>query len=110
MGPRMVADIFELYNWDSYYFGANTPNLSIINSLDIYKPKIIAISATLSINISAVQQLISQIRGLNKFKGIKIIVGGYPFSTVKNLWQKVGADFCAYDFNSALKFANNYFD
>lgn len=110
MGPRMIADIFELYNWDSYYFGANTPSFSIINSLDIYNPKILAISATLSINISSVQQLIYQVKSINKYKNIKIIVGGYPFNTVKDLWKKVGADYCAYDFNSAIKFANNYFD
>ncbi len=109
MGPRMIADLFELNGWDTYYFGANTPQSSLIKAVDLYKPKVIALSATMTFNLSSVEELIIKIRQDNNSKDIKILVGGYPFNLSTNLWKTIGADGLAYDYESALSLANSFY-
>lgn len=104
---RMVADLFELEGWNSHYLGANTPKESIVASLDIYKPQILAISATMTFNINYVRDLINNIKVINGNNKIKIIVGGYPFNLATNLWKKIGADGFAPDALSAILLADN---
>jgi methanogenic corrinoid protein MtbC1 len=110
MGPRMIADLFELNGWDTYYFGANTPQSSLINAIETYKPKIISISATMTYNISSVKELITKIRIDKRFDDIKIMVGGYPFTLSNNLWSTVGADAFSADFDTALLLANSFYN
>ncbi len=104
LGARMVADIFELEGWSSYYFGASTPLKSILSSIRIYNPKIVAISSTMVYNLSHTSDIIQKIKEENK--NIKILVGGYPFSIAKNLWRNIGADGFANDASSAVNLAN----
>ena len=30
IGTRMVCDVLQLEGWDTYYFGANTPNADVV--------------------------------------------------------------------------------
>lgn len=108
IGARMVADIFELEGWDSYYYGANTPAQSVINALIEHKPDVIAISVTMVFNLKGVKEIIDKIKESPELKNLKIIVGGYPFSIADNLWQKYGADAYASDASSAITVANNF--
>lgn len=50
IGARMVADIFEMEGWSSYYFGANTPIKSVLDSINNFNPQILAISTTMTYN------------------------------------------------------------
>ncbi|HPN37280.1 MAG TPA: cobalamin-dependent protein [Melioribacteraceae bacterium] len=109
MGPRMIADLFELSGWDTYYFGANTPQNSLIKAIQLYKPKVLALSATMTFNISTVEEIILKIKADETTKDTKIIVGGYPFTLSTDLWQKIGADGLAYDFDSAYFLANSFY-
>ncbi|MBD3341656.1 MAG: cobalamin-binding protein [Candidatus Lokiarchaeota archaeon] len=102
LGVRMVADFFEMNNWDTYYLGANTPIQSIIETIINRKANLLAISATMSKHISEVTKLIQQIRQ-TEVKDIKIIVGGYPFNLIAKLWKEVGADGFARDALNAVK-------
>lgn len=106
IGVRMVADIFEIEGWDSYYLGANTPSESIIESISQLKPDLIAISASIHYNIPAVIDLIAKIEILPERSDIKIMVGGRSFTTAPQLWKKVGADFYAPNAVEAVKIAN----
>ncbi|MBN2471646.1 MAG: cobalamin-dependent protein [Anaerolineae bacterium] len=89
LGIRMVADFFEMDGWDTFYLGANTPAGSIIRMLEETGAELLAISATMTLNVSRVTRLIEQIRAASS---VKIMVGGYPFNISKDLWQEVGAD------------------
>jgi len=105
IGARMVADLFELDGWNSYYFGANTPQRSLMNAIEIYKPRILAISATMTFNLTAVSELIETVKMNPKLNKVKILVGGYPFTIVENLWQSTGADGFALDAEHAINLA-----
>lgn len=106
IGVRMVADIFEMEGWDTYYLGANTPNESIIQTIIDLKPDIIAISASIHYNIPAIKDLIKLIRNTPDISNIKIMVGGRPFLLAPELWMKVGADGCPANAIKALYLAD----
>ncbi len=107
IGARMIADLFEMDGWDSYYSGANTPQNSLISSIEYYKPDVLAVSATMTYNISEVEDLIRKVKQSKDLAKLKILVGGYPFNIAATLWQKLGADGFANNAVDAIKVANN---
>lgn len=104
LGIRMVADFFTLDGWDSNYFGASTPMMSIVNSVQEFKPRIVIISATLTKNISLVKETIEKIRAIDN--EVTIFVGGMAFNINNNLVDKVGADYYSKSAEEAIKIAN----
>ncbi len=107
LGIRMVSDFFELDGWDTYYMGANMPELHIIDQLKAYQADLIAISVTLPINAGRAETLIDEIRSDRELEGLKIITGGYAFLVVSDLWEKVGADGFAKNAREAIHLAHN---
>lgn len=103
VGVRMVADFFELSGWETIYLGSNVPTSSILHLLKIQKIPLIALSCTMSLHLNQVDTIIRMIRDDPDLKGIKIIVGGYPFRTAPDLWRKIGADTYALDAEDALR-------
>ncbi len=97
LGARMVADILELYGWQTYYIGAQSHYESVIETIREFQPDIIAISATISYHLSEVEELIEFIRVNQDFDDIKIIVGGRPFNENNDLFKRIGADGYAKD-------------
>jgi|AntRauTorcE11897_2_1112592.scaffolds.fasta_scaffold00437_4 methanogenic corrinoid protein MtbC1 len=106
IGIRMVTDYFEMEGWDTYYLGANMPDNHLIASIKETKADLLAISITIPLHISKAKNLIEKIRLESEFEQMKIIVGGYPFKIVPNLWKKVGADASALSANEAIEIAN----
>ncbi|MEP6677517.1 MAG: cobalamin-dependent protein [Ferruginibacter sp.] len=107
MGIRMLTDLFEMDGWDTYYMGANMPEANIISALVEQKPQLLAISVTMPFHITKVQSLIKKIRNNTLLDNIQIIVGGYPFTLVPDLWRAVGADGSAPNAKEAIRLANN---
>ncbi|MDZ7762829.1 MAG: cobalamin-dependent protein [Melioribacteraceae bacterium] len=85
--------------WNSYFFGANTPRRSLLEAIDLYKPDIVAISATMTFHLSEVGDMINSIRATKNNNELKLMVGGYPFEIADGLWERIGAD--AYARNAA---------
>ena len=106
IGVRMVADFFEMAGWDTYYLGASTPSESIVRTLSERRAHLLAISATLTVHISEVVDLIAQVRASEAGSQVKIIVGGYPFNVSDSLWRTVNADGYARDAEQAIAVAN----
>jgi MerR family transcriptional regulator, light-induced transcriptional regulator len=92
VGIRMVADLFEMDGWITYYTGSNTPPRSILAAAGDRKPDMIALSITMPANLPDLQYLIRSLRADPGTAGIPIIVGGYPFRIVPGLWKQIGAD------------------
>ena len=92
VGIHMVSDFFDMDGWDTYYTGANTPVQSILEAARNRKADMIALSVTIPRHLPDVQYLIRSLRAERRTAGAKIIVGGYPFRLVSDLWKQVGAD------------------
>ncbi|UQD56712.1 B12-binding domain-containing protein [Flavobacterium sp. K5-23] len=91
IGVRIVADFLEMEGWNTYYLGANTPIIAIIEAIEEYKVDILAISVTMVPHVKNAKELIQEIREKSS-REVKILVGGYPFHIDENLWIKIGAD------------------
>jgi methanogenic corrinoid protein MtbC1 len=105
IGARIVADLFEMAGWDTYYLGANTPTRSIVRVLEERRPDLLAISATMTFHVRGVADLIAHVRATDLGRRIPVIVGGYPFNVTPELWRRVGADGSARDAVEAVSVA-----
>lgn len=105
IGMRMVADFFEIAQWDTFYLGANMPAESIVQTLIERRAQVLGISATMTYHVRLVQDLIAAVRTQPECASITILVGGYPFNLDPSLWRTVGADGCARDAAGAIAVA-----
>ncbi len=106
MGARMVADFLEMDGWDVSYLGSNTPTAGIMSYLKQRKARMLMISATMGYNVKNVQELVKAVRSDGELNQVNIVVGGYPFNIVADLWKSVGADGYARDANEVVMVAN----
>jgi methanogenic corrinoid protein MtbC1 len=107
IGARMVADFFEIEGWDTYYLGADMPAREIANVISSKRPDVLALSATLSVRISSVARVISEIVQLEMEVQPKIIVGGRAFAVRPGLFQEIGAHGHAVDAEGAVRLAHD---
>jgi methanogenic corrinoid protein MtbC1 len=110
MGIRMVADMFELAGWRTFYLGANTPKASVVEALAQARADVLALSVTMASNLESLADVIAAVRADERVAGVHIIVGGSPFNTIRSLWQKVGADAYAPDARTAIEVAGRLAD
>lgn len=106
VGIRMVADFFEMDGWNTAYIGANTPTGSVVAMAKERHADAIAISSTMSFHIPRVHELIRAIRADPETAGACIVIGGFPFNIVPDLWKRIGADCCAHSADEAVKVVN----
>jgi methanogenic corrinoid protein MtbC1 len=77
VGGRIVADIFELNGWDSYFLGANTPARDLLQYIDEKQPDLLGMSLSIYFNLPALMETIVEVR--TNFPQLDIIVGGQAF-------------------------------
>jgi methanogenic corrinoid protein MtbC1 len=106
MGARMVSDFLEMDGWDAHYLGSNMPTAAVIPALKQRKAIGLFVSATMGFNVIKVRRMVEEIREDPSLVDLKIVVGGYPFNTVDDLWRSVGADLFARDAAEAVVIAN----
>lgn len=107
IGVRIITDFFEMEGWDTYYLGANSPTNAILQALSERRADVLAVSATMTFHIRAVENLIAAVRAAEDLKAVKILVGGYPFNVEPELWKRVGADAYAADAADAVAMASS---
>jgi methanogenic corrinoid protein MtbC1 len=106
IGIRIIADFFEMEGWDTYYLGANSPTAAIVQAVADRRADLLAVSATMTFHIRAVESLITAVRASVSSNGVKVLVGGYPFNLEPELWKRVGADAYAADASEAVAVAS----
>jgi methanogenic corrinoid protein MtbC1 len=106
IGARMVADFLEMEGWDTFFLGANTPIAGTLQQVAERAPHVLAISATMSLNVQAVADLIAATRAAGN--PTRILVGGRPFNSLPGLWKDVGADGYAPDAAEAIAVARGW--
>jgi methanogenic corrinoid protein MtbC1 len=95
IGPRMLADMLEIQGWNVYYVGANTPSASVLDLIERLQVQAVCLSTTLTQNLIQVAGLIAQIRSRSSASPVQVLVGGQAYQCQPELWQRVGADWCA---------------
>ncbi len=82
VGVKMVADIFEMNGWDSYFLGTGIPINELIKYIKEENPRILAISMSIYFNY---QQLVKMLELLKlEFPELSIIIGGQAFTHKKD--------------------------
>jgi MerR family transcriptional regulator, light-induced transcriptional regulator len=77
VGVKMVADIFEMHGWDTFFLGANIPTSELISYSHEIKPDIIALSLTVYSHLPILKNMIREIQ--SELPNVIIITGGQAF-------------------------------
>ena len=101
VGPRMVGDLLEREGWRCFFLGGNLCNEDIVKAAVEHRADLVALSATMYLNVDSVARLIRTLRDEEALRRIKIMVGGRPFNLDPELWKRVGADGYACDASEA---------
>ena len=83
VGAKMVADIFEMQGWDSFYVGANTPTQELIKFARDIKPDVIGLSFSVYFHAGTLEKMIEAIR--ESFEHVEILIGGQALRRSENL-------------------------
>jgi methanogenic corrinoid protein MtbC1 len=102
VGIRMISDLLEQAGWRTAYLGADVPNRDVIDRVAQQRADVLAISATMAGHIRQVRRLIAELRADPRCAGVKVLVGGRPFTINPGLAERVGADGSAPDGRAAL--------
>jgi methanogenic corrinoid protein MtbC1 len=77
VGGKMVADIFEMYGWDGYFVGANTPNAELLRFIESKNPDLLGLSLSIYSNLPELKNTLVKIR--QYFPDLPVMVGGQAF-------------------------------
>lgn len=77
VGGKIVADTFEMFGWDSFYIGSNTPLAELARMVRETKPDLVALSLATYFNLSAMRAAIEALR--REFPTLPVVVGGRGF-------------------------------
>ncbi len=77
VGIKMIADVFEMHGWDTFFLGSNIPMNEFIKFTQDNEPHLIALSLSIYSHINNLEAMINKIR--ETLPGITIIVGGQSF-------------------------------
>lgn len=92
MAGRLLEQAFEAAGFDTVLLGASIPESDVARSAIDFEADVIAVSAHLSDQVWAVEDLIRTLRQTPELAGRPVLVGGPPFDRVPGLWQQIGAD------------------
>lgn len=82
VGIKMVADMFEMKGWDSYFLGTGIPINELKRYIEEIKPDILAISLSIYFNYHNLAKMIEQIK--DTFPELMILIGGQAFTHMQN--------------------------
>ncbi len=105
VGIRMVADLFELDGWDSYYLGADCPAEDIVASVESKQAHLLAVSATMVPQLTELERLLDRVRA-RLGADFPVLVGGRLFISMPDLWQELGASAFAPTASEAVQAGN----
>lgn len=78
VGIKMIADIFEMNGWDTFFLGANMPTSELIKFSLEKKPDLIALSLSVYSHIPYLEKMIIDIQ--QKLPCTPLLVGGQAFN------------------------------
>lgn len=82
IGPKMVANFFEINGWQTFYLGANTPVRELIKFIEDKKPDYVGLSINFHLNALRLLETIDNI--YKKFPDQEIVVGGQGLKEIRS--------------------------
>ncbi len=77
VGGKMVADMFEMRGWDSYYLGADIPAGELARLVRDLRPDVVGLSMSLYFHLDALKETLRLLG--DRFPDLPVIVGGQGF-------------------------------
>lgn len=92
VGGKMVADIFEMHGWSSYFLGADTPAVELLRFIGETEPDLVCLSLSVYFHMTTLEKTIEIVRC--EFEDVGILIGGQAFrhgdgGSVANAWPGV---------------------
>jgi MerR family transcriptional regulator, light-induced transcriptional regulator len=109
MGPRIVADFFEMSGFDVRYLGADVPVDQIVDAVAKWSPDLIALSATMSYNLPAFRETVSALRSRFGHQ-LLIAAGGQAFELTPELLDELGIEIRARDASQLVQLSRATLD
>ena len=78
IGPRIVADFFEMHGWHGFTLGANTPTAALISMIRERDPDVVGLSLSRLINRPQLEGMLKAIS--REFPDLTLFLGGRAFS------------------------------
>jgi len=103
VGARMVCDVLQLQGFNTFFLGASLPARDLVDFVADKHARIVGLSATISLHLGRLEATIRALREDPRTRGVKIMVGGYPFRRTPTLWKSAGADAFATDAREAVE-------
>jgi len=92
IGAWMISDLLEVRGWTTRFLGADTPTQALLEALDDFRPRVLALSVTMSFNLRNTADLIARVRQHSGRRAPRIMVGGRVFQETPGLALSIGAD------------------
>ncbi|MCW2819353.1 MAG: hypothetical protein JWR42_2140 [Marmoricola sp.] len=108
VGIRMISDLLEQAGWRTSYLGSDVPTLDIVERVAQHRADVLAVSATMASHIRGVRELIAALRADPRCSGVRVLVGGRPFTINPEIASRVGADGWAADAQGALELCRGW--
>lgn len=106
VGLRMVVDVLECRDWSTTYIVEDITVESLPGLVAQDQADLLLISAAMPSHLSQVSAMIRAVREDPRTTGVKVVVGGRPFSVAPDLVAVVGADGWAPDARTAVDVCN----
>lgn len=88
---QMVADLFELEGWESYYLGGQLPDEGILGAIEEWKAALVILNVPTVHEVARARELIAKIREIHGSR-ICVLMTGEPFRKDPVLWKHIEAD------------------
>jgi signal transduction histidine kinase len=104
-GVRRVCDVLQLESFNAFFLGAHLPTHDLVDFVAEKQARVVGLSATVAPQLGRLEAAIRALREDPRTTSAQIVVAGYPFLRVPNLWKSMGADACATDARDMVEVA-----
>ena len=95
LAARVIVDLLEADGYDVTYGGGNIAHDDIMQEAHERRPDVLLMFSSGGSDAPGIRQLIDQIREINAFPNMQIVVGGGIFNRAAGLAEEIGADLWA---------------
>lgn len=78
VGIKMVADVFEMKGWESFFLGTGIPTSELVKFIREIEPDLLAISLSVYFNFANLKKMLDALK--SEFPELQVILGGQAFN------------------------------